>query len=84
MKKECEFYQVELMYNYLGVLLVFLILCYHIMPLQAGHVVQVLTNQMNIYTSLQLYSIRKNNYISNLDNNICSKIKNSGIKRIFR
>ena len=76
MKKECEFYQVELMYNHLGILLVFLILCHHKMPLQIGHVEQGLKDQTNIYTSLQLHSIRKNNYTSNLDNNICSKIKN--------
>ena len=72
------------MYNHLGVLLIFLILCYHKMPLQTGHVEQRLEDQINIYTSLQLHSIRENNYMSNLDNNICSKIKIFGIKRIFR
>ena len=84
MKKECEFYQVELMYNHLGDLLVFLFLCHHEMPLQIGHVEQGLKAQINIYTSLQLHSIRKNNYMSNVDNNVYSKRKELGIKRIFR
>ena len=54
------------------------------MPLQSGHLEQGLNDQINIYTSLQLHSIKKNNYTSNLENNICSKIKELGIKRIFR
>ena len=82
MKKEHEFYQVELMYSHLGVLLIFLILCYNKMPFKIGHVEEGLKDQ--IYTSLQLHSIRKNNYTSHLYNNICSKIKELGIKRIFR
>ena len=72
------------MNNHLGVLLIFLILCYYKMPLQTGHVEQELKDQLNIYTSVQLYSIRKNRYTSNLDKNACSKIKELGIKRNFR
>ena len=71
------------MNNHLGVLLIFLILCYYKMPLQTGHVEQGLKDQLNIYTSVQLHSIRKNKYTSNLDKNTCSKIKELGIKRFF-
>ena len=67
MKKECEFCQVELMYNHLGVLFIFLILSHYKVPLQTGHVKQGLKDQINIYTSLQLQNIRKNNHTSNLD-----------------
>ena len=39
-EEECELYQIELMNNHLGVMLIFLILCYYKMPLQTGHVEQ--------------------------------------------
>ena len=47
------------MNNHLGVLLIFLILFYSKMPLQTGHVKQELKDQLNIYASEQLHSIRR-------------------------
>ena len=51
------------------------------MPLQTGYVEQGLKDQLNIYTSVQLHSIRKNRSTSNLDKHTCSKIKELGIKK---
>ena len=54
-EEECELYQIELMNNHLGVLLISLILCYCKMPLQTGHVEQGLKDQINMFTSVQLH-----------------------------
>ena len=54
------------------------------MPLQTGHIEQEFKDQLNIYTSVQLHSIRKNKDTSNLDKIACSKIRELEIKRIFR
>ena len=82
-EEECELYQIELVNNHLGVLLIFLILCYYKMSLQTGHVEQGLKDQINMYTSVQLHSIRKISTHQIWTKIHAQKVKKLGIKRIF-
>ena len=74
-------------YTHLGALLVFLVLCYHTMLLQTGHIGQGFKDHasklpnINIHTSQYFHSLMRNHYIASLDKRTWYKKNFQGKKR---